>query len=121
MAFFKKKDKKQDAPINRRRNMMLLAVISITVPIITSAISLHIYRSSGDIYLDRSRPGFIAEGETHNEEDDGKEQFASDGAMDGEAVDEYLKQLKIVEERLEGASESFDAYPLSDEALGIEK
>lgn len=118
MKLFKKKE--EDKPINRRRNLILLTIISIVVPLATTSASIFIYRATGDIYLDRSRPGYIEEGEKHDETDDGKEQFSNEGKIDKAALDEYLEQLKIVEDRLEESSSDFDAKALSDQALGIE-
>ena len=46
---------------------------SVIIAIATTTISLIIYRATGDIYLDRSRPGYIAEDEKHTKEDDNKE------------------------------------------------
>ena len=121
MSLLKKKATAETemTPNKRRHNLLMLAFLSVLIPVVTSSISLYFYRTSGDIYLDRSRPGFIEEGEKHNEEDDGKEQFSSDGEITAESLDEYLEQLKIIEGRLEDSGNDFDARPLSDEALGI--
>ncbi|MBR1939350.1 hypothetical protein IJ847_01290, partial [Candidatus Saccharibacteria bacterium] len=64
------KKKTDERPIHGGRNLILLFVIASTIALSTTAISLSIYRATGDIYLDRSRPGYIAEDEKHNEEDD---------------------------------------------------
>ena len=50
------KDKK---PIRGGRNLVLLGVGAITIALITTSISLYFY-SKGDIYIDRSRPGYIS-------------------------------------------------------------
>ena len=54
------------------RNLIILGIASILIALATTSVSLAIYRATGDIYLDRSRPGFISEGEQHNEEDDSR-------------------------------------------------
>ena len=121
MALFKKKPAEaEEAPINRRRNLIMLTILSVAIPLVTASVSIFIYWATGDIYLDRSRPGYIEEGEKHDEADDGKEQFSSDGKLDKAALDEYLEQLDIVEKRLKDSASDFDAKPLSDSALGIE-
>lgn len=101
------------------RNLLLLCLGSVIIATVTTSVSVFIYYKTGDIYLDRSRPGYIAEGETHNEADDSKETFSSDGEINAEALEEYKEQLKIVEERLNNAEDAFSGKPLSDETLGI--
>ena len=41
------------------KNLVILGILAIFIAILTSSISLIIYHNSGDIYLDRSRPGFL--------------------------------------------------------------
>ena len=101
------------------RNLILLGLIAIVIAVTTTAVSLFIYRATGDIYLDRSRPGFISEGEEHNKEDDSREEFSNEGVMDQKAFDEYLKELDLLTERIDGSSDSFASEPLSDDSLGI--
>ena len=101
------------------RNLILLGLAAIVIAVATTAVSLFIYRATGDIYLDRSRPGFIAEGEQHNEEDDSHEVFSNEGPMNQEAFDKYLKELDLLTERVDGSSDSFAGEPLSDDSLGI--
>ena len=104
---------------NGGRNLVIMGLLAILIAIITTSVSLMIYRGTGDIYLDRSRPGFIAEGEEHNKEDDRHEDFSSEGAVNDEVIDKYLKELDILVERIDGSSDSFSAEPLSDDSLGI--
>lgn len=102
------------------RNLLLLCFSSIVIATITTTISLIIYQATGDIYLDRSRPGYIAEDEKHTTEDDNKENFSSDGAIDVEALKDYKTQLESVEKRLDSSKDAFDGTPLSNETLGIQ-
>ena len=101
------------------RNLIILGIASILIALATTSVSLAIYRATGDIYLDRSRPGFISEGEEHNKEDDSREEFSNEGVMDQKAFDEYLKELDLLTERIDGSSDSFASEPLSDDSLGI--
>jgi hypothetical protein len=101
------------------RNLLLLCLFSVIIATITTSVSVFIYYKSGNIYPDRSRPGYIAEGEKHDEADDNKENFSSDGEINAAALEEYKEQLKIVEERLNAAEDAFSSTPLSDETLGI--
>ena len=113
------KIEEEKTTIRGGRNLMLLGSIAIVIAVSTTAVSLFIYRATGDIYLDRSRPGFISEGEKHNKEDDSREEFSNEGVMDQKAFDEYLKELDTLTERIEGSEDSFSADPLSDDSLGI--
>lgn len=113
------KIEEEKTTIRGGRNLMLLGIIAIVIAVSTTAVSLFIYRATGDIYLDRSRPGFISEGEKHNKEDDSREEFSNEGVMDQKAFDEYLKELDTLTERIEGSEDSFSADPLSDDSLGI--
>lgn len=105
--------------IHGGRNLMLLGIGSVVVALITTSISIFIYRYTGDIYLDRSRPGYIAEGEKHDDEDDGDEDFSNEGVVDKKALEEYLEELESIEGRINAHENNFDAEPLTDDALGI--
>ena len=41
------------------RNLLILGCGAIAITAITTSLSLFIYRQTGDIYLDRSRPGYV--------------------------------------------------------------
>ena len=110
---------KEDKPIHGGRNLMILGFSAAVIALLSTAASLQIYRSTGDIYLDRSRPGYISEGEKHSEEDDQKESFSNEGGIDQKAVDEYLKELDKVMGRISEASDDFSSEALTDESLGI--
>ncbi len=101
------------------RNLIILGLVASVIAILSTITSLQIYRSTGDIYLDRSRPGYISEGEHHSEEDDQKETFSSEGEIDTKAIDEYFKEFDKVTERIKNASGDFSGDALTDESLGI--
>ncbi len=105
--------------IHGGRNLILMALLAISIALISTSISLAIYRGTGDIYLDRSRPGFISDDEKHNVEDDGKENFKAEGGVTKKDIEEYLSTLDLVDKRIRDASESFSEDPISDETLGI--
>lgn len=110
---------KDDKPIHGGRNLMILGFSAAVIALLSTAASLQIYRSTGDIYLDRSRPGYISEGEKHSEEDDQKEKFSNEGEINDKAIDEYLKELEKVSGRINEASDDFSSEALTDESLGI--
>ena len=102
------------------RNLIILGFSVTVIAIISTAISLHIYRETGDVYLDRSRPGYIFEDEKHDTDDDKKELFSADGEVDASVLDQYLKEFDTVMDRIEDASNDFSPEPISNESLGID-
>ncbi|MBO4855039.1 hypothetical protein J5500_01365 [Candidatus Saccharibacteria bacterium] len=105
--------------IHGGRNLMILGFSSIIIAIITTAISLVVYRATGDIYLDRSRPGYISENETDDKKYDAKETISTEGEVSKNTIDEYLNQLDSVRGRIDSLSNTFDPDPLDDDALAI--
>ena len=105
--------------INGGRNLIILGLGAVAIALLTTAVSLQIYRETGDIFLDRSRPGYIFENEKHNVEDDQKEKFSNEGEITTKAIDEYIKELTTVTERIQASASDFSAEPLSDDTLSI--
>ena len=108
-----------DKPIRGRRNLIILGAGSILIAAATTVASLQIYRATGDIYLDRSRPGYIFEDEKHSEEDDQKENFSNEGEINAGVMGEYLKELDTIIERIDDSADDFSPEPLSDDSLNI--
>lgn len=103
------------------RNLLLLCLAGIVMALISTSISLIIYRSSGDIYIDRSRPGYISEDEVYDTADDGNESFSSDGEITKDVLDEYAKDINDTYQRLDTAKDAFSDKALSAETLGIDE
>lgn len=103
------------------RNLLLLCLTGIVMAIASTGISLAIYKGTGDIYLDRSRPGYISDDEVQDTADDGKESFSSDGEITKDVLDEYSKEINEIYNRLESSSEVFSDKALSGETLGIDE
>ena len=104
------------------KNLIVLGVIAILVAIATTTVSLIVYHNSGDIYIDRSRPGFLPEkDEIENKtssEDDYK--FSDEkGDITSEEIEEYLIKLNELQKRLEAVPDPYSSSSISDEALGI--
>ena len=104
------------------RNLLILGFASMAFAIVTTAVSLVIYHNSGDIYIDRSRPGFLPDEEEI--EDDSKIEksdfeFSDSGNITAETIDEYLENLLKEIEQLNRFEKPFDAKALTDETLGI--
>lgn len=99
------------------KNLVILGAFSIVVAVTTTVISLAIYHSSGDIYLDRSRPGFLPEEQDVSDSDDYG--FNENGAVDAETIDEYLQEFKNETSKVNGVEHPFNVDVLSDQNLGI--
>ncbi|MBR2543785.1 hypothetical protein IKF04_00590 [Candidatus Saccharibacteria bacterium] len=102
-------------------NLVLLGVISVVLAVVATSVSLIIYHNSGDIYLDRSRPGFLPDEEEAQEEKTEEEEysFSRSGKITGEVLDELLKNLDIEIQAIDAHNDQFNGTALSDELLGI--
>ena len=104
------------------RNLVLLGLGSMLIALVTTSISLAVYHNSGDIYIDRSRPGFLPDEEEENEDEDEKEDdysFQKSGTLTSDVLREYLEKLDIESKAIDGYKKPFDSSVLSDEKLGI--
>lgn len=104
------------------RNLAILAVLSILVSLTLTTVSLAIYHYSGDIYLDRSRPGYLPDAEEikdEEEDEEGDYDFSKSGAITKEILDEYLKKLDVEVKALNDYRDPFDDEALSDSHFGL--
>ena len=105
------------------RNLLILGLASIVIAIATTGVSLAIYHNSGDIYLDRSRPGFLPDKEEIEEEEekepDEEYVFQKSGKITVEVLDEYLEELDLEVRAIDSYEKPFAESALSDESLGI--
>lgn len=101
------------------RNLIILGVLSAVVAVATTGVSLAIYHNSGDIYLDRSRPGFLPDEEEISDDAEADYEFDKSGAITKEVIEDYLKNLEIEVKALKSYKDPFAADALSDEKLGI--
>ena len=103
------------------RNLWILGIGATVLAILTTSISILIYHNSGDIYLDRSRPGFLPDEEEAeiDKVESGEYKFSEMGEVDGATLDEYLKELGKIEEEVKEVSNPYPAGALSDKSLGI--
>lgn len=111
----------KDKTPKENKNLLLLGIGATVIAIITTGISLYIYHASGDIYLDRSRPGFLPDEdeveELESQTNDYK--FSESGPIDDSALSEYLSHLKDYQDDLKDLPDPYPTYPLSDQSLGI--
>lgn len=102
------------------RNLMLLGIIAALVALTTTSVALAIYHNSGDIYLDRSRPGFLPDKEeVEDEPEEENYDFDENGMVTKESLNEYLRALEKEIEAVDAYENPFSAEALSDEKLGI--
>lgn len=104
------------------KKLILLSVISIFITLCLTTVSLAIYHYSGDIYLDRSRPGYLPddkEVEDEEEDEEGDYIFEKTGPINKEVLDEYLKKFQIEVDALNDYQNPFDAEALSDAQFGL--
>lgn len=103
------------------RNLVLLGTLAVAITFLTTFIALKLYHDSGDIYLDRSRPGFLPEKEEVEIGEENKQfSFSDSGKLTQEVLDEYLENLKQEINRVNDfSSDPFGTVPLSDETLGL--
>lgn len=103
------------------RNLLILGICSVAVALITTGVSLAVYHYSGDIYLDRSRPGYLPDEEEIKEEivEEKNYQFSETGSITEKAIDEYLQNLQYESDLVKSYEKPFDAAALSNESLGI--
>ena len=102
------------------KKLMILGLVSILIALATTGVSLAIYHNSGDIYLDRSRPGFLPD-EEEIEVDEPEEEyvFEKSGKITKEVVKEYLEKLQLEINEIDEYKEPFSEKALSDDTLGI--
>ena len=105
---------------NGGKKLVLLCCISIFITLCLTTVSLAIYHYSGDIYLDRSRPGFLPDKEEIEHRDDTEEYvFSENGPVTKYDLDEYLKMFDAELKNLDELKSPYSPEPLSDDALGI--
>lgn len=117
-----RKDKKVSRMTHGGRNLVIMGIASIVVAIATTGVSLAIYHNSGDIYLDRSRPGYLPDEDEIEQDNDEEEQeyvFEKSGKLTVEILEEYLENLQSEVRDIDEYEKPFDEDVLSDERLGI--
>ena len=108
---------------NGGRNLVILGVVSVLIALTTTSVSLAIYHNSGDIYLDRSRPGYLPDEEEIEDDGDKEEEeeydFTRTGELDGESMTKFIENLEGEIKAIDEYKKPFSEEVLSDEHLGI--
>lgn len=115
----KKNEKKKMT--HRGRNLVILGIASTLIALITTGVSLVVYHNSGDIYLDRSRPGYLPDEEEIEEEGEKEEEyiFEKTGKLTAAIIEEYLEKMQVEVRAIDAYEKPFDENVLSDDRLGI--
>lgn len=102
------------------RNLIVLGIVSTGIAIITTAVSLIVYHNSGDIYLDRSRPGYLPDkSEVQPQTEESSYEFSVTGPLTKEALDDYIKYFEEELNIIDDLEAPFSEEPLSDKSLGV--
>ena len=103
------------------RNLVILGIASTLIALITTGVSLVVYHNSGDIYLDRSRPGYLPDEEEIEEEGEKEEEyiFEKTGKLTAAIIEEYLEKMQVEVRAIDAYEKPFDENVLSDERLGM--
>ena len=103
------------------RNLMRLGLIATIITILTTTISLVIYHNSGDIYLDRSRPGFLPEKHEieHDDQSEKSYSFPESGNLDSKTLEEFRENFKKTLKDIKNLKYPFSAENLSDDFMGL--
>ena len=110
----------EEHPVEKKNyNLCLLGLGAVLISMLTTGISVLIYHYSGDIYLDRSRPGFLPDKEEIENTTIEEFDFSEDGPVTKYDLDEYLKHFQIELNELDELKNPYAPDPLSDDALGI--
>lgn len=118
----KRRARKKRKMTSGGRNLAILGILSVVVALASTGVSLAIYHNSGDIYLDRSRPGFLPDEDEIGEEEERTEEeydFAKKGSLTKEGLEEYLENMDAMMKAVDSYEKPFGPEVLSDEHLGI--
>lgn len=102
------------------RNLAILGLAATFIALITSGVSLYLYHSSGDIYLDRSRPGYLPD-EKEDDHSGDDYTFSDTGIIDEATLEDYLRHFDYVIAGPKAISSPFSGKSISDDTLGIPK
>jgi len=103
----------------KSKTLVIMILITITIAVASTIVSLLMYKLSGDIYIDRSRPGFISDKEKDEpkKEPDNIYSFPLEGEVTRRDLDDFYKKLSSTTAEMN--REAFSPDALSDESLRI--
>lgn len=108
-----------DESEKKNHNLLFLGLIAVFISLVTTAVSVYVYHASGDIYLDRSRPGFLPDEKEIERELKEDYAFSENDEINNETLETYLKNYKEVLDDLDKTKNPFAEDTLSNESLDI--
>lgn len=101
----------------QRHKFMVLVGLVVVVALVLLSVSMYLYKSSGAVQLDLSRPGYesVREQAGHSSEFVG---FSSSGPIDQDALDSF-RSMYDEKHKEATTGDSFGGDVISDTALGI--
>lgn len=102
---------------NGGKNLALLGLISILIAFFSVGTSLIIYHNTGDIYLDRSRPGFLPDKTEVQDEQKSEYKFTDDTKIDQSKIDKFLEEYKKIIDQLQKKETNFSEEAIDDKTL----
>ena len=102
-------------------NLMRLGLLATIITLFTTGVSLIIYHNSGDIYLDRSRPGFLPKKHEveHDDQPEKSYSFPESGNLDIKSLEEFRENFRKTLEEVKKIKDPFSSDNLSDEFVGL--
>ena len=107
--------KKLKAFVAQNRFVEMIA-LSVAVALLSTAIAIFVYISSGEINVDLSRPGY--EPKNQVEEDEANGNFAPTGPLNQAVIADFSARLDKVRSKLSSVDD-FSGETLDDRTLGI--
>lgn len=104
------------------RNLVIMGVVATAIALCTTSVSLAIYHNSGDIYLDRSRPGFLPDEQEIEDESvqvEDEYELQKSGSITEEDLNEFIENLNKEIQSVDAYESPFGAKAMSDEWLDI--
>lgn len=97
------------------RNLTILGIGAILIAMVTSGIALTVYHHTGDIYLDRSRPGFLPD-KTEVKEETSLYKFNSD-VLTPEVLEKFDTEFQSLLTDLDAAPAPMSEKSISNESI----
>lgn len=101
------------------RNLLFLGAGTLAIAITTSGIALTIYHHTGDIYLDRSRPGFLPEKSERPDHPSSDYKMTDSTPLTPENLQTFLTEYQQELKKLENLNPTFSPDPLSSSSLAL--
>ena len=100
------------------KNLLLLGTGAVCIAVFTVGAALAIYHDTGDIYIDRSRPGFLPDKKEMKKPESKQEyRFLEDTKIDEKTLEKFLEEYEKESRQLNGEGANFSGDLLSDGML----